>query len=184
MTYRRGQFWQPDVTVATLVVREGRLLMVEEEVRGRRVLNQPAGHLEPDESLFEAALRETLEETGWRVRLTGFVGAYQWKSPDQSSGGGGRHYLRFAFAVAASDPVDARFRTHLDDAAAFAVRAQDHGRLHDHVQGERRHDEHIPVFPVEQPPPRGGRVGRSIHKSSHGDRRTARACSSLYGPCL
>ena len=70
MSYRRGQFWQPDVTVATVVVREDRLLMVEEEVRGRRVLNQPAGHLEPDESLFEAALRETLEETGWRVRRT------------------------------------------------------------------------------------------------------------------
>lgn len=92
MSYRRGQFWQPDVTVATVVVREDRLLMVEEEVRGRRVLNQPAGHLEPDESLFEAALRETLEETGWRVRLTAFVGAYQWKAPETL-----RHYLRFAF---------------------------------------------------------------------------------------
>lgn len=99
MSYRRGQFWQPDVTVATVVVREDRLLMVEEEVRGRRVLNQPAGHLEPDESLFEAALRETLEETGWRVRLTAFVGAYQWKAPDEAAGGSGRHYLRMAFAA-------------------------------------------------------------------------------------
>ena len=99
MSYRRGEFWQPDVTVATVVVRDGRLLVVEEEVRGRRVLNQPAGHLEPDESLFEAALRETLEETGWRVRLTAFVGAYQWKAPDASAGGSGRHYLRMAFAA-------------------------------------------------------------------------------------
>lgn len=99
MSYRRGEFWQPDVTVATLVVRDGRLLMVEEEVRGRRVLNQPAGHLEPDESLQEAALRETLEETGWQVRLTAFVGAYQWKAPDESAGGSGRHYLRMAFAA-------------------------------------------------------------------------------------
>ncbi len=99
MSYRRGQFWQPDVTVATVVVRDGRLLMVEEDVRGRRVLNQPAGHLEPDESLVEAALRETLEETGWQVRLSAFVGAYQWKAPDASAGGSGRHYLRMAFAA-------------------------------------------------------------------------------------
>ena len=99
MSNRRGQFWQPDVTVATVVVRDGRLLLVEEEVRGRRVINQPAGHLEPDESLLEAALRETLEETGWRVRLTCFVGAYQWKAPDESAGGSGRHYLRLAFGA-------------------------------------------------------------------------------------
>ena len=70
MSYRRGQFWQPDVTVACVVVRDGRLLLVEEQVRGRLVLNQPAGHLEPDESLLEAARRETLEETGWHVEPT------------------------------------------------------------------------------------------------------------------
>jgi 8-oxo-dGTP pyrophosphatase MutT (NUDIX family) len=94
MSYREGRFWQPDVTVATIVVNDGRLLMVEERAGGRLVLNQPAGHLEPDESLLEAALRETLEETGWDVRLTAFVGAYQWKAPET-----GRHYLRFAFAA-------------------------------------------------------------------------------------
>lgn len=94
MTYREGRFWQPDVTVATVVVANGRLLCVEERVNGRLVLNQPAGHLEPDESLLEAALRETREETGWDVRLTAFLGAYQWKAPET-----GRHYLRFAFAA-------------------------------------------------------------------------------------
>ncbi|HET8818960.1 MAG TPA: NUDIX hydrolase [Xanthomonadaceae bacterium] len=98
MSYREGRFWQPDVTVATVVVGDGRLLMVEETVHGRLVLNQPAGHLEPDESLFDAALRETREETGWDVRLTGFVGAYQWKAPG-TDGREGRHYLRFAFAA-------------------------------------------------------------------------------------
>lgn len=98
MTYREGRFWQPDVTVATVVVRDGRLLCVEERVNGSTVINQPAGHLEPDESLFEAALRETREETGWDVRLTAFVGAYQWKAP-HSDNGRGRHYLRFAFAA-------------------------------------------------------------------------------------
>ena len=88
MTYRSGRFWQPDVTVATVVVRDGKLLMVEERAQGRLVFNQPAGHLEPDESLVEAALRETREETGWDVRLTGFVGAYQWKAPLQADGSG------------------------------------------------------------------------------------------------
>ena len=94
MSYREGRFWQPDVTVATVVVRDGRLLCVEERAGGRLVLNQPAGHLEPDESLSEAALRETREETGWDVRLTAFLGAYQWKAEET-----GRHYLRFAFAA-------------------------------------------------------------------------------------
>ncbi|MGY0556890.1 MULTISPECIES: NUDIX hydrolase [unclassified Lysobacter] len=99
MSYREGRFWQPDVTVATVVVRDGQLLMVEEASRGRLVLNQPAGHLEPDESLEDAALRETREETGWDVRLTCFIGAYQWKAPPGPDGGEGRHYLRFAFAA-------------------------------------------------------------------------------------
>lgn len=94
MTYREGRFWQPDVTVATVVVSDGRLLCVEERADGRLVINQPAGHLEPDESLAEAALRETREETGWDVRLTAFLGAYQWKAEET-----GRHYLRFAFAA-------------------------------------------------------------------------------------
>lgn len=92
-------FWQPDTTVATVVARDGRLLVVEEDVRGRHVLNQPAGHLEPDESLHAAALRETLEETGWEVELTAFVGAYQWMAPVQADGSGGRQYLRHVFAA-------------------------------------------------------------------------------------
>lgn len=118
MTYREGRFWQPDVTVATVVVDDGRLLMVEESVGGRLVLNQPAGHLEPDESLVEAALRETLEETGWVVRLTAFVGAYQWKAPPQTDGSGGRHYLRFAFAA---EPVSHDPQRPLDDGIVRAL---------------------------------------------------------------
>jgi 8-oxo-dGTP pyrophosphatase MutT (NUDIX family) len=107
MSYREGRFWQPDVTVATVVADGGRLLMVEEIVGGRQVLNQPAGHLEPDESLLDAALRETREETGWDVRLTAFVGAYQWKEQGASDDDAGRHYLRFAFAAepVAYDPA-------------------------------------------------------------------------------
>ncbi|MGX9720092.1 NUDIX hydrolase [Stenotrophomonas acidaminiphila] len=85
--------WAPRVTVATVVSRAGQLLLVEEEKHGRRVLNQPAGHLEAGESLVEAAVRETREETGWEVRPTAFIGAYQWDAPD------GKSFLRFAFAA-------------------------------------------------------------------------------------
>lgn len=118
MTYREGRFWQPDVTVATVVVRNGRLLLVEEMVGGQLVLNQPAGHLEPDESLLEAALRETREETGWDVRLTAFIGAYQWAAPTPASGGNGRHYLRFAFAA---EPVSHDPARELDDGIVQAL---------------------------------------------------------------
>jgi 8-oxo-dGTP pyrophosphatase MutT (NUDIX family) len=86
--------WRPRVTVATVVANQGRFLIVEENIRGERVLNQPAGHLEQNESLFDAALRETLEETGWTIELTDFVGAYQWNTPDASA-----EYLRFTFAA-------------------------------------------------------------------------------------
>lgn len=118
MTDRKPPVWQPDVTVATVVVSHGRLLMVEESVGGQRVLNQPAGHLEPDESLVEAALRETREETGWDVRLTGFVGAYQWKAPVHADGSGGRHYLRFAFAA---EPIRHDPARPLDDGIVQAL---------------------------------------------------------------
>ena len=100
MSYREGRFWQPDVTVATVVVRDGRLLCVEERSNGHLVINQPAGHLEPNESLLDAAVRETREETGWNVRITHLVGAYQWKAEET-----GRHYLRFAFAAEALDEI-------------------------------------------------------------------------------
>ncbi len=87
--------WAPHVTVATVVARAGQLLLVEEEKGGRRVLNQPAGHLEPGETLAQAAVRETREETGWDVRLTGFIGTYQWTAAD------GTPFLRFAFIAEA-----------------------------------------------------------------------------------
>ena len=93
--------WAPRVTVATVVVGDGRLLLVEERIDGLAVLNQPAGHLEPGESLAAAAVRETLEETGWQVCLSAFIGAYQWTAPD------GTPFLRFAFAAEpiAHDPA-------------------------------------------------------------------------------
>lgn len=131
VTYREGRFWQPDVTVATVVVRDGRLLMVEEKAGGRVVINQPAGHLEPDETLQHAALRETLEETGWHVRLTTFVGAYQWTAPPAPEGSG-RHYLRFAFAA---EPLEHDAGRALDDgilAAHWWTPTELEARMADH----------------------------------------------------
>ena len=104
--------WAPRVTVATVVSRAGQLLLVEEEKAGRRVLNQPAGHLEPGESLLEAAVRETREETGWDVDLTAFIGSYQWTAPD------GTPFLRFAFAA---EPLRHHPEQALDDGIVQAL---------------------------------------------------------------
>lgn len=69
----------PHVTVATIVEDQGRYLMVEELSNNRVVFNQPAGHLEADESLIQAAHRETLEETAWTIEITGVTGVYLFR---------------------------------------------------------------------------------------------------------
>lgn len=74
--------WIPHVTVATVVEHNGRYLMVEEHCSGRLLFNQPAGHLEANESLQQAAVRETLEETGCTVQLKGLVGVGLYTSPN------------------------------------------------------------------------------------------------------
>ncbi|MCY1420306.1 Phosphatase NudJ [compost metagenome] len=86
--------WQPHITVATIVEDQGRFLLVEELAAGQAVFNQPAGHLEANESLIEAALRETLEETGWEVELTGVTGIYLYTAPSN-----GVTYQRVCFAA-------------------------------------------------------------------------------------
>ena len=70
--------WRPSVTVAAVMERDGRFLLVEERSEGRLVLNQPAGHLDPGESLAAACAREVLEETAHRFVPTGLVGIYRW----------------------------------------------------------------------------------------------------------
>lgn len=85
--------WKPNVTVAAVIERAGRFLLVEEETVDGLRFNQPAGHLEEGESLVEAAAREALEETAHRFRPESLVGIYQWPRPD-----GAVTYLRFAFA--------------------------------------------------------------------------------------
>ncbi len=84
---------RPAVTVAMIVERAGLYLLVEEETRIGRRLNQPAGHLEAGESLPEGATRETLEESGWQATATALVGIYRWAAPDN-----GATFVRFAFA--------------------------------------------------------------------------------------
>ncbi|HET6914121.1 MAG TPA: NUDIX hydrolase [Rhodanobacteraceae bacterium] len=89
-----SDIWCPHVTVACVVHRQDRFLMVEEDVRGALLFNQPAGHLEPGESLLQAACRETLEETGWEIELESFIGVRQYESPEHAA-----HIVRFAVAA-------------------------------------------------------------------------------------
>lgn len=85
--------WKPSVVVAAIAEREGKFLLVEEEVKdGRLVFNQPAGHWDPGETLIEACVRETLEETGYAFRPTALVGVFSWTLPNTD-----KTYLRFAF---------------------------------------------------------------------------------------
>lgn len=69
------------LTVAAVVEREGRFLMVSEIRDGKTVVNQPAGHVEAGESPIEALLRETFEETGWRIRPTALLGFATYRAP-------------------------------------------------------------------------------------------------------
>lgn len=73
--------WRPHVTVATVVEHEGKYLLIEETSNKGLVFNQPAGHLDPNETLQQAAVRETLEESGWEIELQGVIGAALYTSP-------------------------------------------------------------------------------------------------------
>jgi 8-oxo-dGTP pyrophosphatase MutT (NUDIX family) len=84
--------WRPSVTVAAVIERDGRFLFVEEIANGRRVLNQPAGHLDAGESLAQAVAREVLEETAHRFVPAGLVGIYRWRYDKEDV-----TFLRFAF---------------------------------------------------------------------------------------
>ncbi len=88
----------PDITVAALAERQGRFLLVEERIARRLVFNQPAGHVEPGETLLQAVAREAREETAWRFTGEAFLGAYRWQHP-----GTGRTTLRFTFIGSVSD---------------------------------------------------------------------------------
>ncbi len=116
--------WKPDVTVAALVERDGLFLMVEERIRGRPVLNQPAGHLEDGESLLDAVVRETLEETTGAFIPEWLLGLYLWR------GERGHTTLRVAFTgrIARFDPARRLdppvFATHWLPRAAIAAQSE------------------------------------------------------------
>lgn len=95
--------WAPHVTVAAVIRHGDRYLMVEEMAEGRRVFNQPAGHLEPGESLLQAAAREVLEETARPFVPTGLIGVYRWEFSAAD-----RTYLRFCFGGSAGEVVPDR----------------------------------------------------------------------------
>lgn len=87
-----------------MIEKNDRFLLVEELIDGKMTLNQPAGHLEPDESLIEAAIRETQEETAWQFQPTAIVGIYRWQHPKN-----GETYMRYCFTgdVTQHDPTQA-----------------------------------------------------------------------------
>jgi 8-oxo-dGTP pyrophosphatase MutT (NUDIX family) len=94
--------WKPNVTVAAVIERDGKFLLVEEETDDGIRYNQPAGHLECRESLSEAAIRETLEETAYTFEPQYLVGVYNWRKEVKDL-----TYLRFAFGgtITGHDPV-------------------------------------------------------------------------------
>ncbi len=85
--------WKPNTTVAAIVEKEGRFLLVEEKINDRLVFNQPAGHLEHGETLIEATKREVLEETAWEFEPEYLVGVYLYPNPHDDE----ITYLRFCF---------------------------------------------------------------------------------------
>ncbi|MCF6289073.1 MAG: NUDIX hydrolase [Proteobacteria bacterium] len=85
--------WIPHVTVATIVEKNNKFLMVEEDLHGKKLLNQPAGHLDKNETLVQAAIRETQEESGWQIEINYLIEFAQWTSPNSDT-----HFLRACFA--------------------------------------------------------------------------------------
>ena len=92
--------WKPHVTVAAVVERDGKFLLVEEETEDGVRINQPAGHWEPNESMVEGAVRETPEETGRHFTPTYLLGVYNWSRPSRDI-----TYLRFAFIGSVSEAL-------------------------------------------------------------------------------
>jgi len=115
-----------DLTVAAIAEADGRFLFVQERAARRVVLNQPAGHVEPGESLLDAVIRETREETGRGFTPQWVTGIYQWQGP------AGRMILRVAFAGQVDEPLPeapldrAIIRTLWLDRAQLAARLPEH----------------------------------------------------------
>jgi len=98
--------WTPHATVAVVVEKDGKYLLVEEISLGETVYNQPAGHVDENESILDAAIRETMEETGWEVKLDAFMGLYTYKAPSN-----GVTYYRMCFAATAIQKITDKLDT-------------------------------------------------------------------------
>jgi 8-oxo-dGTP pyrophosphatase MutT (NUDIX family) len=85
--------WKPHMTVAAVIEQQGRFLLVQERISGASVFNQPAGHLEDNESLVDAVIRETREETAWEFAPDAIVGIYQWRHPEKE-----KTFIRVTFS--------------------------------------------------------------------------------------
>ena len=97
--------WKPNVTVAALIERDGRFLLVEEETTDGLKLNNPAGHLDPGESIVEGVAREALEETGRHFEPDALLGVYlarMHRHPDPAED---ITYLRFAYRGRVGEPI-------------------------------------------------------------------------------
>lgn len=94
-----NEVWQPDLTVAAVCERDGRFLLVEEIAKStqKKVLNQPAGHIEKGESVLEAVIRETLEETQRHFTAEALLGLYRLEADN------GKTYFRYTFVGSVSD---------------------------------------------------------------------------------
>jgi ADP-ribose pyrophosphatase YjhB (NUDIX family) len=111
--------FKPDITVAAVVERDGWFLLVEEHIGTRLVLNQPAGHLEDNESLLDAVIRETLEESAWHFAPQSLVGVYLWKQPENN-----KSFLRVAIAGSVTHHEPQRRLDHGIERALWLTREQ------------------------------------------------------------
>lgn len=107
--------WKPNVTVAAVIERDGKFLLVEEHTSDGLRLNNPAGHLDPGEGIAEACAREALEETAWYFRPTQLVGIYLSRTPRSADAIDKRSpvtYLRFTFCGELGDFVSSQRLDH------------------------------------------------------------------------
>jgi len=144
-----------DLTVAAIAEDDGRFLFVQERAARRVVLNQPAGHLEAGESLIEAVVRETREETGRVFHADAVTGLYLWQGP------AGRMILRIAFAGRVGERDEgarldrAIIRTLWLNRAGLAARAAEHRSplvllcVDDFLRGVRYPLEMLSYVPLE-----------------------------------
>lgn len=123
--------WAPHVTVATIIERDGKFLLVHEydTFRQQMVYNQPAGHWDEGETLKAAAIREAREETAWQIALTHWLGLYSYLAPSN-----GYMYLRVAFVGTAQEHLN----TPLDEGIQEAVWLDYDTILAKHHTGELR----------------------------------------------